>query len=254
MKQLLILFAAILLLNLNSKACHIDTLGWCNGEAHFKTGLFNNHSVFEIRYYGITDVLFTYHTKASGNTDSEIVFPQPLQNVPIKIQFRFRDDSSVNAPFTTWGGDYNIGGAFVQSAIHQLPNCSTLLLATNFSEFKAQRNGNEALIFFRNEDESNTIRYEVKMSSDLRNWSTVKTLTPNGQHSYSTSIELTMVGFILPFLLFNRKRKLLSFLIILSVLFYACKKESISGSNNYKYVRIDAVTNTGVESSSIIKF
>ncbi len=249
-----ILSIAIMLFALTTFACHNDTLGWCNGEAHIITRLYNNHSIFQFRYYGTTDVIFTYHTKAAGNTDSELVFPQAIQFYPIRLQFRYADDSSLSAPFTEWGGDYGVPGTYIQSATHQLKNCSSVLLATNFSEFKAQRNVNEVSVFFRNEDESNVIRYEIKMSSDLRNWSILKKLKPNGQHSYSTSIELTMVGFILPFLLFNRKRKLLSFLLILSVLFYACKKESVSAGNNYKYARVDAITNTGTESSYIIKF
>lgn len=238
-----ILAAITLLISCNLFACHVNSLGWCGGEAYFKTQKFDNNSIFEFRYYEADTVLFTYQTKATGNTDTTFSLPQPIQGYPIRLQFRYKAIGSSH--FNSWGNNGDLPNYF-QSSTSQLPGCS--VLAVSFSNVSAVNNNGELTVNFRNEDESNVSHYDIYLSKDAVHWDKVKEVPVNGSHSYTVGIGLSAFAFLFPFLIwFKKKKYYLPFAIIASVILFSCQKDSIVSShvNEYRYAKVQPVTLDG---------
>lgn len=235
-----IIAAITLLINFNLFACHLPPLGWCGGQAYFSTAQFENDAVFEFRYYGADTVALTYTTKHTGSTDTTLTFEQPIQNYPVRIQFRWKKNGG---NWNAWGNNGATPNYF-QGSTNQLPGCS--VLAVSFSDVSAINNDGELTVQFTNEDESNVSHYNIMLSKDGVNWDKVKEVPATGNHSYSVGIGLTGLAFIFPFLVGFKKKKYLPFAIIVSIILFSCQKESIvSTTNDYKYAKVQSVSMDG---------
>lgn len=234
-------------------ACHIDTLGWCGGKTFLRAVDFGNNAEFQFRIYGTTDILFTYTTKPTGSTDTVFVLPQSIQGYPIRLQFRIK---YVGADFTQWGGDYEIPDTYVQSATHQLAGCG--VLAVQFTDISAVKEGDNVEISFNNQDEQGVIRYDIMMSTDSKEWDKATSIDATGQHSYSVRLGGIAAAFMLPLFAFFKRKKLTPMLwlsILLVVVLFSCQKEKLTNAqkSKYNYVRVDAISADGNITHSQIK-
>jgi hypothetical protein len=258
MKKSIIGAIVLLFIATSSIACRIDTLGRCSGQAYFKTANVPNSAIFEVRITGTDSVIFKYTTAATGNTDTAFNLILPAIS---SIQFRYRQLDSAN--FFEWRG--NDQDSLI-SPISQLAGCLTMEL--QFTNFTARKSWNNVNISFTNQDESNVSRYEVLMSSnpnDSTKWVSTKTIIPDGSHTYSFSLPLSYkiaagagtVAFFLPFMIGFKKRKkyvnIIALLLFSGILFWSCKKESVSNQANYNSVKIAAVMKDGsIVSSNVL--
>jgi hypothetical protein len=244
MKTLSIIVLA-LLINLQSKACWPNPIGWCSGKAYFQTHIFNNSSIFQFRIKGDTTLLFTYTTNPTGSTDTLFTVPQLNQNTPVIIQFRYK--YIVDAGYNNWQSDTAGTGTFA--------GCGSL--ATGFTNLSAIKTGNNLMVQFNNENEAGVISYNIQLSTDTKKWVNIKSIPATNSHTYSSSVGIGItVGFMLPLLFISFRRKLFAFIftIALITLFFSCKKSNTTNEQQYKYVRIEAVTNNGFVYSPIKSF
>jgi hypothetical protein len=226
------------LISYSSYACHIDAIGWCSGKSYFKTALFNNHSLFQIRLVFDTTFQINYITKDIGNTDTIIVFPQETQTHLQQIQFRYRDLDSTN--WTTWSTP--ILGSSMEYA-----GCGTLPITIN--DFSAQRNGNELTVSFKSINEENYIQ----ISENGKDWLRATGAIKSGKYKIDLSTGAGLL-FIFPFLFGYKNKKFWVCACIAGLIFISCKKEVVQSQlKNYHFTRIETISNTGVIDYSEIK-
>lgn len=115
MKKIALWVATLIISNI-TLACHVPADGWCGGQAHFSTGAFANGATYEFRYFGTTDVIFTYVAPTTGSADTSFVLPQPNQSVAIEIQFR----ELLNGVWSKWWGDKDTPRDRVVSSIKSI--------------------------------------------------------------------------------------------------------------------------------------
>lgn len=244
----LVLLAFLFLTIQPVRACHLDTLGWCSGKAYYITKQFNNNGIFEFRMHNTTSLLFTYITKPTGLTDTIISVDQSSQASTVIVEFRWKMVGSNDSTFSDW--------LRYRSGTNQYAGCS--FLATTFTYVNAQRDNNKLNVSFNNENEEGVSSYNVQLSIDGVRWDNVKNINATGAHTYSYSFTLIAKAVLLfPLLLISFKRRtsvMILGLVILAILPFACKKASIVNTTDkeYKYVRIEAITQDG-SIHSIIK-
>ena len=218
-------------------ACHNDPLGECDSTSYFITRQFNPNSIYHFIVSGDTIETFT-----TGAVVQDSVFSLPIP------------------AGTTVTMAYNyIGSTFIEyssavSSSDRYAGCGALYV--NFTNVSTQRDGNNIKVNFTNYDESEVLRYDIMGSKDSKTWVKIKSIQPTGQHSYSIKLVALGAAFLLPFLVFFKSKKirpLLYLLALMIVILFSCQKESITKTDDYKFVRVDAVKVDGGIISSEIK-
>lgn len=218
-------------------ACHIDPLGKCEDQSYFITRIFNPNSIYHFIVAGDTVETFT-----TGSVVQDSVFSLPIP------------------AGTTVTMSYNyIGSTFIEyssavSSSNQYAGCGAL--AVQFTNVSVQRISGGIKVNFTNYDESQVLRYDIMSSKDSKTWNKIQSIQPTGQHSYSIRLSALGAALLLPFLAFfksKRIRPLLYLLALMIVVLFSCQKESITKTDNYKFVRVDALKVDGTIVSSEIK-
>lgn len=129
-------------------------------------------------------------------------------------------------------------------------------LAVQFTNVSVQRISGGIKVNFTNYDESQVLRYDIMSSKDSKTWNKIQSVQPTGQHSYSIRLSALSAALLLPFIVFFKSKKirpLIYLLAIMMVVLFSCQKESITKTDDYKFIRVDAVKVDGGVISSEIK-
>lgn len=218
-------------------ACHIDPIGECDGNSYFITRVFNPNSIYHFIVAGDTIETFT-----TGAVVHDSIFSLSIQA-----------ETEVLIAYNYIGSDF-IEYSSATSADYQFAGCGAL--AVQFTNISAQRTSGGIKVNFTNYDESEVLRYDIMLSKDGKDWVKIQSVNPTGQDSYSIKLGALSIAFLLPFLVFFKSKKirpLLYLLVLMVVVLFSCQKESIVKTDNYNFVRIDAVKVDGNIISSEIK-
>jgi hypothetical protein len=239
------------IISISSFACRIDNLGLCGGKAYFITREFNPYSIFEFRVRG--SIAVTTITTGSVVTDSIFSIPAVAGDW-IEFRYKYLSDASFD--------DWDLYEALVPN--YNYANCGTL--AVTLSNFNVQNKNGQTIISF-DDYASNVTQYNVKASTNSKDWVTIKTIAPTGSKNYNIPISTSTQAFglltllLIPIVLEDKfknkkssKRKWLSLIAIAGmILFYSCKKENTDSvkKESYKYFQIEVITTSGSELSQI---
>lgn len=218
-------------------ACHIDPIGECDGNSYFITRVFNPNSIYHFIVAGDTIETFT-----TGALVQDSIFSLPIAS-----------GTEILMAYNYIGSDF-IEYSSATSSSSRYAGCGAL--AVQFSNVSTQRTEGGVKVNFTNYDESEVLRYDIMGSKDSKTWNKIQSIQPTGQHSYSIRLSALGAALLLPFLVFFKSKKirpLFYLLALMIVVLFSCQKESITKTDDYKFIRVDAVKVDGGVVSSEIK-